>query len=268
MHVTLKRTRQTESRGASMFQSPGAIAFTVGNFEIRWYGILIAFGALLAVIISYCRAHRHGIQQDDVLDVAIFSLPIGIVGARLYYVFFSWNEVYKSDPMQAFNIRNGGLAIHGGLLFGIITAYLVCRKKEISFLSMADLILPSVALAQSIGRWGNFFNEEAYGRPTNLPWALLVNGQKVHPTFLYESIWCFLLFLFLIYVDNRHCCFRGQIACLYGMLYSLERFFVESLRTDSLMIGPFRQAMVLSSGVFVACLLLYRFLKNKSGQTS
>ncbi|MDO4383536.1 MAG: prolipoprotein diacylglyceryl transferase [Eubacteriales bacterium] len=248
-------------------QSPGAIAFTLGGLQIRWYGILITIGALLASIISYKRAPKHGIKPDDVLDLILWTLPIGIIGARLYYVVFAWDEFYRDNPMQAFNIRGGGLAIHGGLIFGLITAYIVCRRKKIPFLEMADLVLPTVALAQSIGRWGNFFNSEAYGRPTNLPWAILVNGQHVHPTFLYESIWCFLLFFSLIYMDNHHRKFSGQIMCLYGMLYSLERFFVESLRTDSLMIGPFRQAMVLSATVFLACGILYMGLrKRKQGK--
>ena len=251
-----------------MFHSPGAIAFTIGGFEIRWYGILIALGAMLAIIISYYRSQKHDLKNDDVLDVAIIALPVGIIGARIYYVIFSWNELYRYNPMQVFNIRGGGLAIHGGLIFGVLAAYLVCRKKRISFLEVADLILPTVALAQSIGRWGNFFNEEAYGRTTNLPWALIVNGQKVHPTFLYESIWCFLLFLFLIYWDNHHRKFRGQIACMYGVFYSFERFFVESLRTDSLMIGPFRQAMVLSALVFVASIVLYVILHKRAKATN
>ncbi len=251
-----------------MFHSPGAIAFTIGGFEIRWYGILIALGAMLAIIISYYRSQKHDLKNDDVLDVAIIALPVGIIGARIYYVIFSWNELYRYNPVQVFNIRGGGLAIHGGLIFGVLAAYLVCRKKRISFLEVADLILPTVALAQSIGRWGNFFNEEAYGRTTNLPWALIVNGQKVHPTFLYESIWCFLLFLFLIYWDNHHRKFRGQIACMYGVFYSFERFFVESLRTDSLMIGPFRQAMVLSALVFVASIVLYVILHKRAKATN
>ena len=251
-----------------MFHSPGAIAFTIGGFEIRWYGILIALGAMLAIIISYYRSQKHDLKNDDVLDVAIIALPVGIIGARIYYIIFSWNELYRYNPVQVFNIRGGGLAIHGGLIFGVLAAYLVCRKKRISFLEVADLILPTVALAQSIGRWGNFFNEEAYGRTTNLPWALIVNGQKVHPTFLYESIWCFLLFLFLIYWDNHHRKFRGQIACMYGVFYSFERFFVESLRTDSLMIGPFRQAMVLSALVFVASIVLYVILHKRAKATN
>ena len=246
-----------------MLQSPGPIAFTLGGFEIRWYGILIAAGALLATIISYYRAPKHQIQQEDVLDLVIITLPVGIIGARIYYDLFSWNSLYRYQPLEAFNIRGGGLAIHGGLIFGILTAYLVCRHKKIAFLNMADLILPTVALAQGIGRWGNFFNNEAYGRATDLPWGILVNGQKVHPTFLYESIWCVFIFLLLIHLDNTHRKFQGQIACLYGILYSVERFFVESLRTDSLMIGPFRQAMVLSAVAFALCLLLYFYLRKR-----
>ena len=244
-------------------ESPGPIAFTIGTLEIRWYGILIATGAMLATLLAYKRAPKRGIQPDDVLDLVLWTLPIGIIGARVYYVIFSWNTLYRYDPMEAFNIREGGLAIHGGLIFGLVTAWAICRKKNIPFLSMADLILPGVVLAQCIGRWGNFFNSEAYGRPTNLPWAIVVNGQHVHPTFLYESVWCGLLCLFLLYVDNRHRRFSGQIMCLYGILYSAERFFVESLRTDSLMLGPFRQAMVLSAFVFVGSIILYVFLKRR-----
>ena len=128
---------------------------------------------------------------------------------------------------------------------------------------MADLIFPSVALAQAIGRWGNFFNSEAHGGPTDLPWALYVNGEYVHPTFLYESIWCLFIFVFLTLFTRKRK-FNGQITCLYGMLYSVERIFVEQLRTDSLMIGPFKQAQVISLCIFAICLILYWVLRKKS----
>ena len=233
------------------------------GIEIAYYGIIIGTAILLGFWIAAREAKRTGQNPENYLDMGIIGVIAGIVGARLYYVIFSWNTLYRYDPMEAFNIREGGLAIHGGLIFGLVTAWAICRKKNIPFLSMADLILPGVALAQCIGRWGNFFNSEAYGRPTNLPWAIVVNGQHVHPTFLYESVWCGLLCLFLLYVDNRHRRFSGQIMCLYGILYSAERFFVESLRTDSLMLGPFRQAMVLSAFVFVGSVILYIFLKRR-----
>jgi phosphatidylglycerol:prolipoprotein diacylglycerol transferase len=130
-------------------------------------------------------------------------------------------------------------------------------------LNLLDLAVPAIAIAQSIGRWGNYFNSEAHGGPTNLPWGIPVNGQMVHPTFLYESIWCFLLFFVLIYIDNRRK-FEGQTFLLYGILYSFERFFVEGLRTDSLMLGPLKQAQVLSAAVFVLFTVIYILFRRKN----
>ena len=242
-------------------RAPDPVAFTLFGIDIMWYGILIGTGFVLAIILCYKRAPKHGIQSDYILDFAIFLIPASIIGARAYYVIFSWDN-YAGDFWKIINIRNGGLAIHGGIIAGIIVGILVCKYHKIPFLEMADLTLPAVALAQSIGRWGNFFNSEAHGGPTDLPWAVWADGQYVHPTFLYESLWCFALFWFLLWLDKRRA-FPGQIACLYGMLYSLERGLVEQLRTDSLMIGSFKQAQVLSFFVFVFCLALYIILRNK-----
>ena len=242
--------------------SPGRVAFTVFGIDIMWYGILIGLGFVLAVVISYRRAPLHHIESENILDFALWMIPLSIIGARAYYVIFDW-DLYRGDPMSVFNIRAGGLAIHGGLIVGVIVGLCFCRVKKISVMELADLIFPTVALAQSIGRWGNFFNSEAHGTPTDLPWAILVDGQYVHPTFLYEPLWCFALFWFLLWVDRRRK-FPGQIALLYGMLYSVERFCVEHLRTDSLMIGPFRQAQVLSAVVFIACLAAYIILMQRS----
>ncbi len=236
---------------------PDPIAFEIAGIAIRWYGILIAAGMMIAVVLSSRRAPSHGIREEDVLDLALWMLPAGVIGARIYYVLF--NLRYYDSIAEAVNIREGGLAIHGGLLFGILAVFLVCRHKGIRTLNMLDLITPSVALAQSIGRWGNFFNGEAHGGPTDLPWAILVDGVKVHPTFLYESIWCFLLFLFLSWWDKNKRQAYGQTLALYGILYSVERFFVESLRTDSLMIGPFKQAQVISICAVIAGFILYRY---------
>ncbi len=241
--------------------SPGAVAITLFGIDIMWYGILVGSGFILAVILSWKRAPQHGIESDTIVDFALWLIPLSIIGARAYYVLFEW-EYYSGDIGKILNIRGGGLAIHGGLIAGLIVALVFCKRRKVSFLEMADLIFPHVALAQSIGRWGNFFNSEAHGTPTDLPWAILVDGQYVHPTFLYESIWCFCLFWFLLWMDHRRK-FRGQIVLLYGMLYSLERFCVEGLRTDSLMIGPFRQAQVLSACVFIVCLCFYIYLNHK-----
>ena len=220
---------------------PDPIAFSIFGIDIRWYGILIAAGMLTAVLISCKRAPSHGLKDDDVLDMALWMLPAGVIGARVYYVLF--NLDYYKSLSSMLDIRSGGLAIHGGLIFGMIAVWLVCRHKKIDTLNMLDLIAPSVALAQAIGRWGNYFNGEAHGGPTDLPWGILVDGVKVHPTFLYESIWCVILFIALSYFDKNKRTAHGQTLALYFIFYSLERFCVEALRTDSLMIGPFKQAL-------------------------
>ena len=243
-------------------RAPDPIAFTLFGMDVRWYGLLIGIGFLLAIFLSYKRAPKYGIKEDHVLDFALFMIPAAIIGARAYYVIFHW-DYYGGDIGRILDIRSGGLAIHGGLIAGILVAFAVCKYHKIIFADLADLCLPTVALAQSIGRWGNFFNSEAHGGPTDLPWAIYVDGQYVHPTFLYESIWCFALFLFLMFYMEKRRSFSGQLGLLYGILYSLERIFVEQLRTDSLMLGPFKQAQVLSFCVIVVCIVLYVYLWRK-----
>lgn len=245
-----------------IMHAPDPVAFTVFGIDIMWYAVLITSGMLLASVICYKRAPLHDISQDTVMNFIIICIPVAIIGARLYYVIFNWSY-YSGDLFKIINIRAGGLAIHGGLIFGFITAVILCIIWKVRPLNILDLAVPSIALAQSIGRWGNYFNSEAHGGPTDLPWAIIVNGQHVHPTFLYESIWCMFLFLLLIYIDNRRK-FQGQTFLLYGSLYSLERFFVEALRTDSLMIGPFKQAQVLSLISIIICITIYIILSRRS----
>lgn len=242
-------------------KAPDPVAFTIFGAEIRWYGILIAIAFMLGILIASKRAPKFGIKSDTVLDFALWLMPISIIGARLYYVIFSWDQ-YSGNPGDILNLRLGGLAIHGGIIAGVTAAVIFCKVKKVNLLDLMDLIFPEVALGQAIGRWGNFFNSEAHGGPTDLPWAIEVDGEMVHPTFLYESIWCFLLFLFLIWMSDRRS-FRGQIVSLYGMLYSVERFMVEGLRTDSLMIGPLRQAQVISAVIFAVSLAAYCYLSRK-----
>ena len=214
---------------------PDPVAFTVFGIDIRWYAICICVGMILSAGIALHRAPERGISQEDYMDALLWVIPVGIVGARLWYVFF--NRAFYHSFFDIINIRAGGLAIHGGLVFGMLTAWLVSRRKKIPLLKLLDLSMPCVALAQCFGRWGNYFNSEAHGTPTNLPWGILVGEVHVHPTFLYESLWCLFLFVFLSWKEKRpH--FEGQILCLYIMLYSLERIFVEQLRTDSLLLGP------------------------------
>ncbi len=246
-----------------LLKTPDRVAFTLFGIDIMWYGLLIGIGMILAVLLAYRRAPRQGLNSERVLDIVLWSIPAGVIGARLYYVLFQW-EYYKDDLRSILNIREGGLAIHGGILFGVGLAMILLKwvwKEDV--LRYVDLCMPSIALGQAIGRWGNYFNQEAYGRETTLPWAMMVKGKFVHPTFLYESIWCLLLCLFLIwFADSGRQKFKGQILCFYLMLYSAERFFVEGLRTDSLMIGPLRQAQVISICLFALGAAGYMRLKK------
>ncbi|MDO5490898.1 MAG: prolipoprotein diacylglyceryl transferase [Bacillota bacterium] len=248
--------------------APDPIAFTIFHIDIMWYAILICGGIVAAAFLCCRRAPAHGLTSDQILNFALICIPAGITGARLYYVLFHWSW-YAGDFFRIINIRGGGLAIHGGLIAGLSTAALLCWIWNIHPLNLLDLAAPSIAFAQSVGRWGNYFNAEAHGGPTDLPWAITVDGQSVHPTFLYESIWCFLLFLFLLWMDSRYRSFEGRTFLLYGMLYSLERFFVEALRTDSLMIGPFKQAPLITPDILIVCAAAYVIpqRRHRSGQS-
>jgi len=239
---------------------PNPIAFTVFGFDIRWYGVMIGFGMILGSLLALKRCDSHEINQDHLLDAILVCIPMALIGARAYYVIFEWENQYAGKGfLNIINVRNGGLAIHGGLIMTVICLFLLCKMWNIGVFDTLDLIAPSIAIGQAVGRWGNYFNSEAHGGPCDLPWAIPVNGQMVHPTFLYESIWCLLLCVILTLLDrNRK--FDGQIALLYGMLYSIERFFVEDLRTDSLMIGSFKQAQLISLVAFVFCLVIYIYL--------
>ena len=236
-------------------ESPGRVAFSIFGIDIMWYGLLIGAGFLVAFLMSYFRAPKLRIKKDHVLTIFIAVIPSAIIGARLYYVIFNW-DMYQNNWAQIFNIRSGGLAIHGGLILAFLVTFIICKFTKERFLNVADLAVPGIALAQAIGRWGNFFNEEAHGPITDSPIAVIINGQKYVPTFLYESIWCLLLCLFLLWLTRRRK-FDGQILYMYGMLYSVERFIVETYRTDSLMIGDLKQAQVISIVIFAVCLALY-----------
>lgn len=229
---------------------PDPVAFSIFGTDIMWYGIIIAVAILIAIILCYKRAPKHGIPPEKVLDAMIFCIPAAIVGARLYYVAFNFGD-YGGDFLKIINLRLGGLAIHGALIAAFIVGLIFCRINKIGPMNGFDLAVPCIAIGQAIGRWGNYFNSEAHGVPTNLPWGIPVGGQLVHPTFLYESLWCLILFFILILIDDRRA-FDGQTFLSYGILYSAERFFVEGLRTDSLMLGALRQAQVLSVVIFIA----------------
>ncbi len=238
------------------------VAFQVLGLEVRWYGILIAMGVLIGAIIALREAKRLGLEEETFLDFLIWVVPLSLIGTRVYYVIFSW-DLYRDNPIKAFDIRSGGLAIHGAIITAILVAVIFTRIKKISFWTLADACAPSLILGQAIGRWGNYLNQEAHGGPTDLPWGIMVDGAKVHPTFLYESIWNFGAFIFLIWYSRNKQKIKGEIFLLYIALYSFIRLFVEGLRTDSLMLGPIRVAQLMSLiGIVVASFLFYKRRKE------
>lgn len=239
------------------------VAFTILGIPIMWYGLLIASGVLIGTILALKLAKRKGIEEDTLIDFLLFAIPAAIIGARLYYVIFSW-DIYRDDPIQALNIRGGGLAIHGAIIAGVMVAILFCKKRKLSFWQLADTVAPSLILGQAIGRWGNFTNGEAHGGPTDLPWGIIVNGVKVHPTFLYESIWNFLIFGFLLwYTYKDKSKVDGEVFLLYLILYSVGRLFIEGLRTDSLMFGSLRVAQLFSLSAIIISIIVFRMRRKK-----
>lgn len=222
------------------------IAFSIGNIHVYWYGIIIAFAVMLCLFLAY-RNNKYGIKYADIENCMLITLPLAIIGARLYYVTFSW-EYYKNNLSEIVKIWNGGLAIYGGILTALIIVYIYCKKKKINVLNFLDFLAPLVALGQAIGRWGNFVNREAYGSITNSLFRmeiLLNSGEyiSVHPTFLYESIGLLTIFFFLYFSKRK---FEGQKLSWYFILYGILRFGVEYLRTDSLYIGSMKISMLVS----------------------
>ena len=245
---------------AFLFTSPGPIVFKLGPLPIRWYGLLIATAVLIGVTLSQYLAKRRNVNPDLISDLSICLVIGAIPAARIYYVLFQWGE-YAKHPERIFAIWQGGIAIHGAILGGTLAALIFSKLKQISFWQMADLVAPSLILGQAIGRWGNFFNSEAFGSPTNLPWGLYIppdrrppdftNVAYYHPTFLYESLWdlgvfALLMTLFFRSLQGKPRLKVGTLFLTYLPAYSLGRFWIEGLRTDSLMLGPLRIAQVIS----------------------
>ena len=236
--------------------------FELGPLSVRWYGFLIASAVLLGVTLAQVLAPKRGLNPDLIGDFAIWGLLGAIPMARLYYVAFQW-QAYADRPAQVFAIWRGGIAIHGAILGGVLAGLLFARRQGISFWQLFDIITPSIILGQAIGRWGNFFNSEAFGRPTDLPWKLYIpqamrppqylQEAYFHPTFLYESLWNLFVFALLLWLF-----FQGQRGKLrlkpgtlflsYAIAYSLGRLAIEGLRMDSLMLGPLRVAQLVSLG--------------------
>lgn len=223
---------------------PNPVAFTVFGHDIYWYGILISLSVVLAVVMVYREAKRKGLDADCMLDYALLTVPTAIVFARLYYVIFEWDQ-YAANPIHALFIWEGGIAIYGSIIGGIVATLIFSKWKKISFWTLADLVAPGLVLGQAIGRWGNFFNQEAFGElVTNpdlqfFPYAVYIErlGEWHMATFFYESVACFLIFIFLlIYRRKAKNAPAGNLFLWYWVLYGIERAYVEGLRTDSLWI--------------------------------
>lgn len=238
------------------------VAFEIFGAPVRWYGIIISFGIVLASLISIRAAKNRGYTEDLVIDLLLFAVPISIIGARLYYVAFSWDN-YKDNLGDILNIRQGGLAIHGALIAAVIVTIIYAKIKKISFWTIADILAPGIILGQGIGRWGNFVNQEAHGGPTDLPWGIMIEGQKVHPTFLYESLWNLVVFGFLLWFRKNKSKVKGETFLLYIALYSVGRYFIEGLRTDSLMFGSFRIAQLISLASILGALVIFVVRRKK-----
>lgn len=260
------------------------VAFTLFGKEIYWYGIIIGSAVILATLLAIREARRTGQNPEDYLDLAMWGMAFALIGARLYYVAFSWEE-YRGNWIKIFAVREGGLAIYGGILAAILTAIVFAWRRKLNFWQIADTAAPSVLLGQALGRWGNFFNKEAFGGYTDglfamrylreqvsfVPQAVLentvmVNGTEyiqVQPTFLYESLWS-LGILILLLAIRRNQKFHGQIFGLYLLGYAAGRVWIEGLRTDQLMVGQWAVSQVLSGVLILLSFVILWYCNRKN----
>ena len=255
------------------------VAFSIGDLPVYWYGILIALGFILAILYVSRRAREFGVDADRMLDVILGGAIGGIVGARAYYVILQW-DYYGQNLSQIFNTRSGGMAIYGGLIGGVLIGLLMCKIRRVKFMPALDLVVGGFLIGQGIGRWGNFVNIEAFGANTSLPWGMSSSvitdyltqheaeleaigmdidpNMPVHPTFLYESLWCLLGFAFIAWYTRRRK-FDGELTLLYMMWYGAGRAVIEGLRTDSLMIPgtSLRASQVLAAAMAVVAAIIW-----------
>ena len=244
------------------------IFIKIGTIEVRWYSILILFAFIIGYFLIINRGKKEKIDTVTITDMCFYLIIVAILGARLYYCLFNI-DYYLLSPLSIFKIWEGGLAIHGGVISGIIFLIFYCKKKNLNIVTIFDIIAPALALGQAIGRWGNFFNSEAFGPAIKLSTlqkfhipnfiidGMYIDGNYHHPTFLYESLGCLIIFIILILLRNK--LKKGQVTGIYFILYGIIRFFIESLRQDSLMLGSFKVAQLIS--ILAIIVGLYLFIK-------
>ena len=230
---------------------------TIGNFELKWYSFLLLIAFTLGSFLIYINSKKYNLDKNKIIDLIFYLILFSVIGARIYYVIFNIGY-YIKYPIEIIKVWEGGLAIHGGIIAGILYLLYFCNKNKINILSLTDLIVPSLAIGQAIGRWGNFFNQEAYGpivkyevlKGLHIP-NFIINGMYIdnhyhYPTFLFESIWCFLIFITIIILMKINKKSLGLYTSIYLIMYGVERFIVESLRQDSLMLFNLTIAQIVS----------------------
>ena len=246
----------------------------LGIISIHWYSIFIFIGILIGSNFAIKEAKKHGFDEDFIINMLFLAIIIGILGARIYYVLFNF-DYYKDNLLEIFKIWNGGLAIHGGIIAGLITVFIICYKKKINLVRILDYLVVGLIIAQAIGRWGNFFNGEAHGALTTLSYlenlhlpkfiidGMYINGNYYIPTFLYESIWCFIGFIIMIILRKKTFMKVGYLTSFYLVWYGIERFFVEGMRTDSLMFLSLRVAQLVSILMIIIGIILFIYSLKK-----
>lgn len=244
------------------------VALDLGPIQIYWYSIFIFIGMLVACFLIYKEAKKRGIEEDFLVNLTFNTIIIGIIGARLYYVLFNLSY-YLDNPVEIFQIWNGGLAIHGGIIAGLLFIIYYCKKHEVNLWKILDIIVVGLIIAQAIGRWGNFFNSEAYGPITTashlkslgIPQFIIdgmyILGDYRQPTFFYESVWCLFGFLAMLIIRQYKYLKIGQLTSFYLIWYGIIRFIIEAMRTDSLMLGPLKMAQLVSLVFIVSGIIIF-----------
>ena len=250
------------------------VALDLGFIQIYWYSITMFLGVLLGIIIAYIEIKRKKINLTKFENMAFYAIIFGFIGARIYYVLFNL-DYYLQRPIEILEVWNGGLAIHGGIIGAVLAIFVYSRKNKINFIEMLDICAPGLIIGQAIGRWGNFFNSEAHGGivareflvklhiPDFIINGMYINGNYYHPTFLYESVLNLICFIILLVLRKNKKIKIGTITGIYLMWYSVVRFFIESMRTDSLMLGSLKMAQVISILLFIVGLVLIIISKEK-----
>lgn len=260
----------------SILASIDPIAFSLGPIHVRWYGVIIAAGILLAFLVGQREMVKRGLHPEFLTDLLIWAVPLSIIGARIYYVLFQW-DYYKAHPGDIIQIWNGGIAIHGALIAAVIVAYIFTKRRNTPFLKVADILAPSILIGQAVGRWGNFINQEAHGGEVSrkflenlfIPdWIInqmYIDGAYYHPTFLYESMWS-LVGIIILLLLRRVNLVRGELFFFYMIWYSVGRYFIEGMRTDSLVTNGLRAAQLVSiiAIILAVGLTIYRRVAIKN----